>query len=75
MAKALHGHVGGPNQQMAAELHRLRQRVCDLEARVARLQEERVRTGPGTDDSGHPRSAPSRAARGWPVTVDRDEAP
>ena len=42
MAKALLGHVSGPNQRMAAELHRLRQRVCDLEARVGRLQEERA---------------------------------
>ena len=73
MAKALLGHVSGPNQRMAAELHRLRQRVCDLEARVGRLQEERAaRAGSGSDDSGHPRSVPSRAARGWPVVVDRD---
>ena len=40
MAKAVLGHVSGPNQRMAAELHRLRQRVCDLEAQVARLKEE-----------------------------------
>jgi hypothetical protein len=70
MAKALLGHVGGPYQRMAAELHRLRQRVCDLEATVARLQEERARAGPGTDDSGHPRSVPSHTARGWPVADD-----
>jgi hypothetical protein len=43
MAKALLGHVGGPYQRMAAELHHLRQRVCDLEAMVARLQEEHAR--------------------------------
>ena len=67
MAKALLGHVGGPYQRMAAELHRLRQRVCDLEAQVARLQEERAQAGPGTVDSGHPRSVPSRTARGWPA--------
>jgi len=73
MAKAVLGHVSGPNERMAVELYRLRQRVCDLEARVARLQEERAaRAGSGTDDPGHPRSAASRAARGWPVVVDRD---
>ena len=33
MAKALLGHVGGPNHRMAAELHRLRRRICDLEGR------------------------------------------
>ena len=43
MAKALLGHVSGPNQRMAAELHRLRQRVCDLEARVGRLQKNAPR--------------------------------
>ena len=55
MAKALLGHVSGPNQRMAAELHRLRQRVCDLEARVGRLQEERA----------------ARAGRMIPVTLGR----
>jgi hypothetical protein len=42
MAKALLGHVGGPNQLLAAELHRLHQRVCDLEAELARLKEEQA---------------------------------
>jgi len=64
MAKALLGHVGGPNQRLAAELHRLRQRVCDLEAQLARLQDERADPA---DDAGHPRTDPSRTARGWPV--------
>ncbi len=41
MAKALLGHVRGPDQRMAAELHRLRQRVGDLEAQLARLKEQR----------------------------------
>lgn len=41
MAKALLGHVRGPDQRVAAELRRLRQRVGDLEAQLARLQEER----------------------------------
>ena len=43
MAKALLGHVGGPNQLLAAELHRLHQRVCDLEAELARLKVPLVR--------------------------------
>ena len=40
MAKALLGHVRGPDQRIAAELRRLRQRVGDLEAQLARLKEE-----------------------------------
>jgi hypothetical protein len=64
MAKALLGHTGGPNQLLAAELHRLHQRVCDLEAELARLKDEQA---DAADDSGHPRTVPSRTARGWPV--------
>ena len=64
MAKALLGHVGGPNQLLAAELRRLHQRVCDLEAELARLKEEQADPA---DDAGHPRTGPSRTARGWPV--------
>jgi hypothetical protein len=67
MAKALLGHVGGPNQRMAAEVHRLHQRVCDLEAQLARLREEQD----PADEAGHPRSVPARAARGWPVVQDQ----
>jgi 50S ribosomal subunit-associated GTPase HflX len=67
MAKALLGHVGAPNQRMTAELRRLRQRVSDLEAQLARLKEEHAAQAAAADDSGHPRSAPSRTARGWPV--------
>ncbi len=48
MAKALLGHVRGPDQRMAAELHRLRQRVGDLEAQLARLKEERGAAPPGS---------------------------
>ncbi|MFC5186120.1 hypothetical protein [Actinomadura harenae] len=40
MAKALLGHVGGPDPRMVAEMRRLQQRVRDLEAELVRLQEE-----------------------------------
>jgi hypothetical protein len=40
MAKAILGHVGGPDHRMVAEMRRLQQRVHDLEAEVVRLQEE-----------------------------------
>jgi hypothetical protein len=40
MAKALLGHVRGPDQRLAAELRRLRRRVGDLEAQLARLAEQ-----------------------------------
>jgi hypothetical protein len=40
MAKALYGHVGGPDPRMVAEMRRLQQRVRDLEAELARLHEE-----------------------------------
>jgi hypothetical protein len=40
MAKALFGHVGGPDPRMLSEMRRLQQRVRDLEAELARLQEE-----------------------------------
>ena len=64
MAKALLGRTGGPNQLLAAEVRRLHQRVCDLEAELARLKEEQADLA---DDAGHPRTVPSRTARGWPV--------
>lgn len=38
MAKALVGHVGGPDPRMIAEMRRLQQRVRDLEAELVRLQ-------------------------------------
>lgn len=40
MAKALLGHVGGPDPRLVTEVRRLRQRVHDLEAEVLRLQAE-----------------------------------
>jgi hypothetical protein len=40
MAKALFGHVGGPDPRMVSEMRRLQQRVRDLEAELERLQDE-----------------------------------
>ena len=40
MAKALLGHIGGPDPRMLAELRRLRQQIRDLESELVRLQEE-----------------------------------
>ena len=39
MAKAILGHVGGPDPRMLYEMRRLQQRVQELEAELARLQE------------------------------------
>jgi uncharacterized protein YlxW (UPF0749 family) len=38
MAKALLGHVGGPDPRLVQEMRRLQQRVRDLEDEVGRLQ-------------------------------------
>jgi len=40
MAKALLGHVGGPDPRVISEMRRLQQRVRDLEAELLRLQEQ-----------------------------------
>jgi len=40
MAKALLGHVGGPDPRVISEMRRLQQRVRDLEAELMRLQDE-----------------------------------
>ena len=37
MAKALLGHVGGPDLRLVDEVRRLRSRVRDLEAELARV--------------------------------------
>ena len=52
MAKALFGHVGGPDPRMVSEMRRLQQRVRDLEAELARLQEENdaLAAGDARDD-------------------------
>src|SRR5437660_10677943 len=39
MAKALLGHVGGPDPRIVSEMRRLQRRGRDLEAELARLQE------------------------------------
>ena len=49
MAKALFGHVGGPDPRMVSEMRRLQQRVRDLEAELARLQEENDALAAGDD--------------------------
>jgi hypothetical protein len=49
MAKALYGHVGGPDPRMANEMRRLQQRVRDLEAELARLHEENDVLAAGVD--------------------------
>ena len=38
MAKALLGHLGGPDPRMLSEMRRLQQRVRDLESECLRLQ-------------------------------------
>ena len=38
MAKALLGHLGGPDPRMLSEMRRLQQRVRDLETECMRLQ-------------------------------------
>lgn len=40
MAKALIGHVGGPDPRLVLEMRRLQQRVRDLEDELVRLQAE-----------------------------------
>jgi len=41
MAKALLGHVGGPDPRLVDEVRRLRRRVVDLETEIGRLMAER----------------------------------
>jgi hypothetical protein len=50
MAKALFGHVGGPDPRMISEMRRLQQRVRDLEAELNRLQEQNVALAEATHD-------------------------
>lgn len=40
MAKAILGHIGGPDPRLLAEVARLRRRVSDLQAEIERLTAE-----------------------------------
>ena len=40
MAKALLGHVGGPDPRVISEMRRLQQRVRELEHELGRIQAE-----------------------------------
>ncbi len=52
MAKALFGHVGGPDPRMVSEMRRLQQRARDLEAGLVRLEEgnDALTVGVGQED-------------------------
>ena len=52
MAKALFGHVGGPDPRMVSEMRRLQQRVRDLETELMRLQEENDTLAAGVGHEG-----------------------
>jgi hypothetical protein len=60
MAKALLGHVGGPDPRMVAEMRRLQQRVRDLEAELVRLQSENDTLAAVADDGVMALSAKDR---------------
>jgi hypothetical protein len=51
MAKALVGHVGGPDPRMIMEMRRLQERVRSLETEVLRLRAENDALGAGVSDS------------------------
>jgi hypothetical protein len=53
MAKALLGHVGGPDPRMVSEMRRLQQRVRDLEAELVRLQDENDALSAESAEAGH----------------------
>ncbi|MGQ0844543.1 MAG: hypothetical protein ACT4QF_10445 [Sporichthyaceae bacterium] len=40
MAKAILGHVGGPDPRMLAEMRRLQRRVAELESELTRVRAE-----------------------------------
>jgi hypothetical protein len=60
MAKALLGHVGGPDPRMVAEMRRLQARVRDLEAELVRLQEENEALASVSQGSALTLSTPER---------------
>jgi hypothetical protein len=60
MAKALLGHVGGPDPRMVAEMRRLQQRVRDLEAELVRLQTQNDALSAAAHDDMLPVGAEAR---------------
>jgi regulator of replication initiation timing len=52
MAKALIGHVGGPDPRLILELRRLQERVRHLETENLRLRAENDTLTSGLDDPG-----------------------
>ena len=50
MAKALIGHVGGPDPRVIMEMRRLQERVRTLENEVVRLRAENDRLTAGASD-------------------------
>ncbi|AWS46359.1 MULTISPECIES: hypothetical protein [Streptosporangium] len=50
MAKALLGHVGGPDPRMVSEMRRLQQRIRDLEGELTRLQAQNDELAANTRD-------------------------
>ncbi|GAA3005576.1 MULTISPECIES: hypothetical protein [Streptosporangium] len=50
MAKALLGHVGGPDPRMVSEMRRLQQRIRDLEGELTRLQAQNDELAAGSRD-------------------------
>lgn len=51
MAKALMGHVGGPDPRMILEMRRLQERVRTLETEVLRLRAENDTLAAGVADT------------------------
>lgn len=51
MAKALIGHVGGPDPRTVMEMRRLHERVRSLEAEVVRLRAENDSLAASVSDS------------------------
>jgi hypothetical protein len=51
MAKALIGHVGGPDPRMIMEMRRLQERVRSLETEVLRLRAENDTLAAGVSDA------------------------
>lgn len=50
MAKALLGHLGGPDPRLLADMRRLQRRVRDLESELLRLRAENDALGAAVHD-------------------------